>query len=514
MSRKTRIGTALGTTAAGLAGLTAYDLTQKKHSILRNFPILGHGRYTMELIRPMIQQYFVEPDTEGRPFDRVTRTAVYERAKNQSAIIGFGTERDVNAYGYESLTNSFTPLNAEDVVPHVKVGGPHCTKPYQMSIFNISAMSFGALSERAVLAMNKGAAMGGFAQNTGEGGLTPYHLEYGADIIWELGTGYFGAQTEDGRLDREKFKKVAAHDEVKMIAIKISQGAKPGTGGHLPKEKITPEIAKIRDVPRDKDCISPAAHLEFSTPRELIGFIKELRELSDGKPIGIKFCVNDRVDVLAICKAMLEVGDGPDFIDVDGSEGGTGAAPSDFADFVGMPLTDGLMTVHNALVGCGLRDQVTITAAGKITNARDIIARMIQGADVTMSARGMMMATGCIQTQRCHTDKCPVGVATQDKRLQRAIDIDDKATRVYNYQRLTVDSVVKLMAAMGARNPKELTPSMLHKRVNSTTNPSYAEIYDWLDNGALLSNRVPEKWNADWVVASPDHFGRHAHTNA
>lgn len=497
-----------GAAAAGLSGLTAYDLTQKKHSILRSYPVVGRARYMMEHARPMIQQYFIEPDYDGRPFDRETRSAIYENAKDLDSVAGFGTERQLEEIGHETLVNSFAPVDAPKIAPRVRVGGPHCTQPYDLSLLNVSAMSYGSLSANAVLAMNKGSAKGGFAHNTGEGGLTEYHLKYDADLIWEIGSGYFGARTEDGRLDRELFAEKAQHPNVKMVAIKMSQGAKPGVGGHLPKEKITQEIADIRGIPQDVDCISPSYHKEFSTPEELVRFCAELRELSGGKPVGIKFCVGDRVDVLAICKAMVELNDGPDFIDVDGGEGGTGAANRDFTDYVGLPLTEGLLTVHNALKGAGLRDHVVVTAAGKIARGKDIVARLIQGADATMSARAMMMAVGCIQAQVCHTGECPVGVATQNPRFTRSLDVTDKGDRVYHYQKNTVRSALALMASMGVTDPKDLTPDMLRRRVSTSENPTYAEMYEWLDDGALLDGTAPQEWLADWERADSSRFGR------
>lgn len=493
--------------AAGISGLAAYDLTQKKHSILRSYPVVGHARYIMEAARPMVQQYFIEPDFDGRPFDRETRSAIYENAKNKDAVAGFGTERQLEEIGHETLVNSFAPVDAPAIAPRVRVGGPHCTQPYDLSLLNVSAMSYGSLSANAVRAMNKGAAKGGFAHNTGEGGLTQYHLEFDADLIWEIGSGYFGCRAEDGGMDREKFAEKARHENVKMIAIKMSQGAKPGVGGQLPKEKITKEIAEIRGIPMDQDCISPSYHKEFSTPEEMVRFCAELRELSGGKPVGIKFCVGDRVDVLGIVKAMVEMGDGPDFIDVDGGEGGTGAANRDFADYMGLPLTDGLMIVHNALKGAGIRDQVVVTAAGKIARGKDIVSRLIQGADATMSARAMMMAVGCIQAQVCHTGECPVGVATQNPRFTRSLNVQDKGDRVYHYQKNTVRHALALMASMGVTDPKDLTPSMLRRRISAAENPTYAELYTWLEDGSLIDGTAPADWLADWERARTDKFG-------
>ncbi|WP_441293943.1 glutamate synthase-related protein [Arsenicicoccus sp. oral taxon 190] len=366
-------------------------------------------------------------------------------------------------------------------------------------------MSFGALSPNAIRALNKGAKMGGFAHDTGEGGLSPYHLEHGGDLIWEIGTGYFSTRTKDGDFDPDQFADKVAHDQIKCVSLKLSQGAKPGVGGVLPAAKVTKEIAEIREVPQGQKCVSPSSHKVFRTPVKLIEFVARLRELSGGKPTGFKLCVGSRADVLAICKAMLQVGTTPDFIVVDGSEGGTGAAMLEFEDHVGMPLTDGLMTVHNALVGVGLRDRIKIGASGKVAASNDIVKRIIQGADYTNAARAMMMAAGCIQAQLCHTDKCPVGVATQDRRRGRALDVGDKSERVQRYQEATVQGALQLMAAMGVTDPGQLQPHMLRRVVSETETRSYAEIHEWLAPGQLL-DEVPQTWRADWELASADTF--------
>ncbi|WP_438286480.1 FMN-binding glutamate synthase family protein [Glutamicibacter mishrai] len=485
------------------------DLLQKKHAILRNFPIVGHARYLFEFIRPEIQQYFIERNTDGKPFDRDTRSLVYARAKGADSHKAFGTERDVNAIGHEYLLQSVAPVAPPTSQFRVKVGSSQCTQPYEISLMNISSMSFGALSANAVLAMNKGAEMGEFVHETGEGGLTKYHLEYGADLFWEIGSGYFGCRTPEGRFNPETFAAKAKHENVKGITIKLSQGAKPGLGGVLPAAKVTAEIAEAREVPMGEDCISPASHAEFSTPRELMHFVARLRELSGGKPVGIKFCVGSRTDVMAICKGMLETGIVVDFITVDGAEGGTGAAPLEYEDHVGAPLTEGLMLVHNTLVGAGLRDEIRLAAAGKIASGSDIIKRLIQGADFTFSARSMMMATGCIQAQQCHTNHCPVGVATQNKRLMRALDVEDKGHRVYNYHRLTVTESAQIMASMGLTSPTQLNTRMLRRRVNLQSTRSYASLFHWLRPGELLDD-APGSWKEDWDEADADHFGEHA----
>lgn len=494
-----------------LVALGLFDLFQTKHSILRNYPVLGRMRYLLESIRPEIQQYFIERNTDGRPFDRETRALIYARSKGMDSHTSFGTELDVGAQGYEFLLHSSMPLPPPETPHRIRIGGPECQQPYDISLMNISSMSFGSLSKNAVLAMNKGAALGGFAQETGEGGLTKYHLAYGADVIWEIGSGYFGCRDEHGDFDPQTFRAKAATEQIKAITIKLSQGAKPGLGGVLPAEKITPEIAEARGVPLGQDCISPASHSAFHTPRELMQFIARLRRLANGKPIGYKFCVGSRTDVLAMCKAMVDTGITPDYIIIDGSEGGTGAAPLEYQDHIGVPLTEGLRIVHNALVGTGLREHIRLGAAGKIATGNDIIRRLIQGADFVMSARAMMMATGCIQAQICHTNRCPVGVTTQNPRLMRAINVEDKGNRVHNYHKLTVAEAGQFMASMGVSHPEQLTPQMLHRRVDELSTRSYAELFPELKSHQLL-NEPPTDWAEDWNTADPDHFGTLATT--
>jgi glutamate synthase domain-containing protein 2 len=489
---------------AAFAAVGSYDLVQRKHSVLRNYPVLGHMRFLLEAMRPEIQQYFIEPNFDGRPFDRDVRSLIYERAKGTAAEQAYGTERDIDEIGYEYLVHSTAPVEPPTEPYRVRIGGPDCARPYDMALMNVSGMSFGALSGNALRALNNGARKGGFAHDTGEGGLTPYHLG-GADVVWELGSGYFGARTKDGGFDPDQFADKAAHDLVKCISIKLSQGAKPGIGGVLPAAKVSKEIARYRSVPVGKKCVSPAAHSTFHTPRELIMFVAKLRELADGKPVGFKLCVGSRIDVLAICKAMLAEGVAPDFVIVDGAEGGTAAAPLEYEDHVGLPLTDGLMTVHNALVGTELRDRMRIGASGKVATGNDVVKRIIQGADYTNSARSMMMATGCIQSQRCHTNHCPVGVATQDPYRARALDVADKSERVYRYQQATVAQAMRIMASMGVSDPSTLNPHMLRKRLSPTEQRSYAELYEWLAPGALLDH-APASWRSDWEAADPDSF--------
>jgi glutamate synthase domain-containing protein 2 len=488
------------------AATGGYDVLQRRHSVLRNYPVLGHARFALEALRPELQQYFIERNFDGRPYDRDVRSIVYQRAKGTDAEEAFGTERDVYADGAEYLVHSMAPVPEPDSAPKVRIGGPDCTKPYDMALLNVSAMSFGALSSNAILALNKGAALGGFAHDTGEGGLSEYHLRNGGDLIWEIGTGYFGCRTPGGGFDPDVFADKTAQDSVKCVSVKLSQGAKPGIGGVLPGPKVNAEIARVREVPVGRTVISPPYHRAFSSPRELVTFVARLRELAKDKPVGFKLCVGSRQQFLAVCKAMLAEDVTPDFIVVDGSEGGTGAAPLEFADQVGMPLTEGLITVHNALVGTGLRERIKIGASGKVATGSDIVKRLIQGADYTNAARAMMFAVGCIQAQRCHTNTCPVGVTTQNPLRARALDVPEKSLRVQRFQASTVASTIRLMASMGVHDPARLRPDMLHRRVDPTTVRSYAELYEWLSDGELVAD-CPQNWAADWSAAHPDSFG-------
>ena len=494
----------VGVVAAFLL-LGLYDVLQRKHSILRNYPVLGHMRFLLEGIRPELQQYFIERNWDGRPFDRDTRSSIYERAKDTKEEQPFGTERDVNEPGYEYLVHSAHPVPPAAAPPRVRIGGKDCTKPYDMALMNVSAMSFGALSANAIEALNRGAAKGGFAHDTGEGGLSRHHRN-GGDLVWEIGSGYFGCRTPDGDFDPEKFRDTAADDQVKMVSLKLSQGAKPGIGGVLPGAKVTKEIAEARGVPVGQKCVSPPSHKVFSTPRELVQFVAKMRELSGGKPAGFKLCMGSRAEFLSICKAILAEGVAPDFIIVDGGEGGTGAAPLEYEDHVGTPLTEGLLNIHNALVGTGLRDQIRLGASGKVASGVDIVKRMIQGADYTNSARSMMMAVGCIQAQLCHTNTCPVGVATQDPKRMRALYVPDKTERVFHYQQHCVEQAMQLMGSMGVTGPDELRPHMLRRRMDYREVRSYAEIFHHLQPGELLSAPPAGSWARDWELATPDKF--------
>ncbi|MGD9622651.1 MAG: FMN-binding glutamate synthase family protein [Mycolicibacterium sp.] len=486
------------------AAIGTWDLVQTRHSILRLYPILGHIRFLMELIRPEIRQYFIESNTEASPFDRETRDMVYQRSKGTKGDDPFGTQRNVNAVGHEFLRHSLRARCADELDPRVRLGGPDCTQPYEIALLNVSAMSFGALSANAISALNAGAARGGFAHDTGEGGISPYHLR-GGDLIWEIGSGYFGCRDTEGRFDPAMFAEKAAIPAVKAVSVKLSQGAKPGLGGVLPGAKVSEEIAATRGVPMGQTVVSPPAHNAFRNPIELAEFIGMLRRLSGGKPVGFKLCVGARTEFLSICKGVLATGIAPDFVIVDGSEGGTGAAPQEFEDHMGMPLTEGLILVHNCLVGTGLRDRIKIGASGKVATGVDIVSRMCQGADFTLSARAMMFAVGCIQALKCNTNRCPTGVATQDPVRAKALDIDDKTERVYNFQRETVASAAQIVASMGLAGFHELSPAMLNRRTEGQRTRTYAEIYDWLMPGELIEC-PPESWLSDWIEASADEF--------
>lgn len=492
--------------AVVLLAVAVHDVVQTRHAILRNYPVLGHIRFLMEDVRPELQQYFVERNTDGRPFDRVTRSAVYQRAKGDRDDHPFGTERDLYAAGAEYLVHSMAPVEPAAEPLRVRVGGPDCTQPYDLALLNVSAMSFGSLSANAIEALSRGAAIGGFAHDTGEGAISPYHRRGGGDLIWEIGSGYFGCRTEDGGFDAERFAAQAQDPQVRMVHLKLSQGAKPGLGGVLPGAKVTREIAETRGVPVGQTVISPPAHRLFSTPRELMRTVARLRELSGGKPTGFKLCVGSRVEVLALCRAMLEEGVTPDFVVVDGAEGGTGAAPLEWVDRVGLPLAEGLAIVHQALVGTGLREHVRVGAAGKVATGADIVTRMVQGADFTMAARSMMLAVGCIQAQTCHTNTCPTGVATQDLRRQRALHVPSKAERVARYQAETVLQAQHLLASMGLASPAELRPHHLQRRTGPFTVVSYSDLVEQLTPGQLLTT-PPPTWAADWAAADADRFG-------
>ena len=489
-----------------LALVGLYDYFQTRHAVLRNYPIAAHMRFIFEAIRPEMRQYFFEGEKDGLPFPRDRRAIVYQRAKLVLDVRPFGTNYDVYAEGYEWMTHSISPTPVSKEPFRISIGGPDCTQPYSASIFNISAMSFGALSANAIRALNGGAKLGGFAHDTGEGGYSPYHREGGGDIIWEIGSGYFGARNPDGSFSPEKFAAAAANEQVKMVELKLSQGAKPGHGGVLPAAKVTAEISATRGVQVGQDCISPAAHAVFSTPVELVRFVARMRELSGGKPAGFKLCIGRPQEFRAIVQAMLETGEHPDFIVVDGKEGGTGAAPMEFLDHVGKPMRQGLHIVHNALVGIGARHRVKIGVAGKIITAFDIIRAMALGADWCNSARGFMFAVGCIQSQSCHTDRCPTGVATQDPTRQRALVVPDKMERVVNFHRATLHELAELTAAAGLDHPTDFKPIHISRRVSASEVATFADLYPALAENELVSGTSDKRWRRAWDMAHAGSF--------
>jgi len=489
-----------------LAIIGTIDIFQKRHAVLRNYPLTAHIRFILEEIRPEIRQYFLESEKDGTPFSRDKRAIVYQRAKRALDKRPFGTQNDVYASGYEWLHHSIAPKRVGNEPFRVMVGGADCGKPYSASIFNISAMSFGALSPNAIRALNIGAKKGQFAHDTGEGGCSPYHRENGGDIIWEIGSGYFGCRNGDGTFCADKFAEAAQSAQIKMVELKLSQGAKPGHGGMLPGAKVTAEIAASRGVSIGVDCISPSWHSAFSTPIELMQFIGTMRRLSGSKPAGFKLCIGHPWEFLAICKAMLETGIYPDFIVVDGKEGGTGAAPLEFVDHLGMPLREGLNFVHNALIGIDARDRIKIGAAGKIISAFDIARAMALGADWCNAARGFMFALGCIQAQSCHTDRCPTGVTTQDPVRQRALVVAQKSERVFNFHRATMESLAELVAAAGLDHPTEFRPAHFLRRVSAHEVMSFAELYPTLSPGALIEGTTDKRFAAAWQMADAAEF--------
>lgn len=486
------------------------DTLQTNHTILRNYPVVGHMRYLLEGVRPEIQQYFIEQGQEGRPLNREERSVVYARSKGVLSTLPFGTHKDVYAVGYEWMNHSLAPKEKHKEQPRVTIGGANCSKPYDAALLNISAMSFGSLSSNAILALNSGAHKGGFFHNTGEGGLSPYHLEPGGDLCWQLGTAYFGCRNDDGSFDPEAFAEKSKQESVKLIEIKLSQGAKPGKGGILPKEKITPEISEIRRVPMGKDIISPPSHSAFSTPAGLIEFVQKLRELSGGKPVGFKLCLGKRREFFALCKAMQETGLQPDFITVDGGEGGTGAAPLEFSNSVGSPLVEGLVTVHNALVGFDLRKDIRIIASGRVMTAFGVAKRIAIGADICNAARSFMLALGCIQALRCNLNDCPTGVATQQPSLVKGLAVSPKAERVYRYQDETIQTLMGLLAASGLEHPRELRPWHIHRRTSQLEVHHYGEMFHYLKPGELLRQPLPEAYARAVEAATAQSFDHRA----
>lgn len=492
---------------AGLSTVGTMDLLQTKQAVRRNYPILAHFRYGLESIGPEIRQYFIESDNQENPFSRQQRAIVYQRSKNVMDKRPFGTQVDVYADDYEWINHSLQPVKIDSHDFRITIG-PGRAKPYSASVFNISAMSFGSLSANAIRALNEGAKRGGFYHDTGEGSISQYHRERGGDLVWEIGSGYFGCRDAAGNFNEEKFVINAASEQVKMIEVKLSQGAKPGQGGILPGAKVTPEIAAARDVPIGIDCVSPAKHSAFSTPKELLQFIDRLRNLSGGKPVGFKFAVGHPWEWFGIAKAMHETNILPDFIVVDGGEGGTGAAPLEFTDHVGAPLREALLLVHNTLVGLNLRQHIRVGAAGKVVTAFDIARTLALGADWCNAARGYMFALGCIQSQSCHTDRCPTGVATQDPSRQKALVPEDKATRVYHFHENTLKALKELVAAAGLQHPDEVGPEHIIRRVSSTEVRALAVLHRFLKQGDLLGDELPDHpaFQAFWNEASSDAF--------
>jgi len=489
-----------------LVALGLRDYFNTSHAVLRNYPLAAHLRYILEAIRPEMRQYFFEDEKHGTPFSRDKRALVYQRAKMVLDKRPFGTQHDVYQTGYEWLNHSMAARTPAPADFRVRVGGPDCARPYDASVLNISAMSFGALSPNAIRALNRGAKAGGFAHDTGEGGVSPYHLEAGGDLIWEIGSGYFSARTPDGAFCPDRFAEVASNPQIKMVELKLSQGAKPGHGGVLPAAKVSAEIAAIRGVRPGQDCISPPHHTAFSTPAGLLEFVAKMRELSGGKPAGFKLCIGHEWEFLAICKAMLATGIYPDFIVVDGKEGGTGAAPLEFMDHIGKPLREGLNFAHNALIGIGARGRIRLGASGKITSAFDMARAFALGADWCNSARGFMFALGCIQSLSCHTDHCPTGVATQDPTRARALVVTDKVKRVANFHLATLETLAELLGAAGLQHPGELQPWHFQRRVATNSVRSFAELYPQLWEGELLSGSEDPRFAAAWRMASAEHF--------
>ena len=499
----------LTTLSYSLIGL--YDVFYSRHSLNRLYPVVAYLRYILESYRVEIQQYFIANDTEERPFNREQRTLVYQRAKNIRDTIAFGTQRNLVEDNYLSLWQSLAPKNVQDSAKRVLIGEGNCQQPYSASYLNISAMSFGSLSTHAILALNLGAKKAGCYHNTGEGAASPYHLKHGGDIVWQLGTGLFGCRDDSGRFDAESFEKTAKLSQIKMIEVKLSQGAKPGHGGVLPKAKITDEIAQIRQISKDKDCISPAVNPECTTPKALLSFIEQLRDLSGGKPVGFKLCVGNPAEFLSICKAMLETGITPDFITVDGAEGGTGAAPVEFTNRLGLICIEGVNIVHNALTGVGLRDKIKIIASGKTASSFDLLTKIAVGADIVNAARTMMMAIGCIQSRHCNTNLCPTGVATQDPARAKAIDVEDKSERVKNFHHNTLHSFFELVGSMGIDDPAKLVPQMIKKRSPYGTQMSLGSLVAQLKPNDLLATNdergeLDESWQYWWQASSAEQF--------
>lgn len=483
-----------------------YDMHQEEHSLRRNFPLISRGRWFLESLRPFLRQYLLESETDGVPVNRMFRSVVYQRAKGVRDTVPFGTKMDTYRDGYEWIAHSMAATDTHMKDPRVLVGGPECKQPYSASVLNISAMSFGSLSKNAVLALNGGAAKGGFAHNTGEGGVTPFHLEAGGDLIWQIGTGYFGCRASDGGFDADKFVETVSQPSIKMVEIKLSQGAKPGHGGILPAIKNTEEIARIRGVEPNTTVLSPPAHSGFSTPVEMMEFIALLRKLSDGKPIGFKFCVGRQSEFVALCKAMVQSGVKPDFITVDGGEGGTGAAPLEFTNSVGMPLRDGLAFVCDCLSGFGIKRDIRVIAVGKMFSAFHLVKNLALGADMCYSARGFMLSLGCVQSLICNTNHCPTGIATQDAGLSDGLVVTDKTERVARFHQDTVEHLVEILGAAGLQVPSQLTRTHIYRRVDQDSIRRYDEVFEYLEVGSLLNEPYPARFQQAMAESTADSF--------
>jgi glutamate synthase domain-containing protein 2 len=497
---------------AAFAALGTWDLLQARSTLRRNYPILAHFRYGLESIGPEMRQYFIESDTAEVPYSRQQRALIYQRAKAVNDTRPFGTQQDVYGNEYEWINHSIMPVVSASAGAHapdfrIRIGADRA-QPYDASVFNISAMSFGALSANAIRALNEGAKRGGFYHDTGEGSISPYHREHGGDLVWEIGSGYFGCRNDDGSFNEARFAENARDPQVKMIELKLSQGAKPGHGGVLPAAKVSAEIAATRGVKQGEDCVSPSRHSAFSTPVELLRFVAKMRELSGGKPAGFKLAIGHPWEWFGIAKAMHETGLLPDFIVVDGGEGGTGAAPAEFIDHVGVPMHEALMLVHNTLIGLDLRDRVRIGAAGRIASAFDIARTLAMGADWCNAARGFMFALGCIQAQSCHTSRCPTGIATQDPSRWRRLDVPDKATRVHQFHRNTLNALHELLCAAGLEHPSQLGPEHILRRVSPTEVRSLGALFRFLEPGELLAGGTSEHavFRDYWALARSDAF--------
>ena len=491
-----------------LLAVTLGDLVQTEHSLRRNYPASAHVRWFFEWLRPFLRAYVVESNLEGRPFSIDDRSLVYARAKGDVDAHPFGTELDVYSGEYEWLAHSMVPNSSAPRDMRVTIGSDQCAKPYSASRLNISAMSFGSLGANAIEALNLGAKIGGFYHDTGEGSISPYHRKHGGDIVWELGSGYFGCRTKDGQFDPEHFRDRAQADQVRMTEIKMSQGAKPGHGGVLPGPKVTKEIAETRDIEEGKDCLSPAAHSAFSTPKELLEFAARMRDMSGGKPVGIKLCVGFPHELMAVVKAMLATGITLDFIVIDGAEGGTGAAPTELSDRVGMPLREGLIIARNALVGAGLKGQVKLAASGKVSSGAAIAMNAALGADWCNAARSFMFSLGCVQSMKCHTDLCPTGVATQSPARQRGLVVPEKAERVARFHKSTINALHEIVVAAGLNSPDDFRPSHLRQRINVAEMKQMDEIYPFVKEGELIGGTEHDTLRRWWDAADPDSFRR------